>query len=153
MKPCFILPLIALSACQNASRPSVGVIDYTRSLPYACGAHRLVQGYSKDSGYRREVVHEVPPQRAVYDPAPILPAPAAPIPSAQPSEELRSLKAKLDVVADALARNAGATNANQKALANEIKTLDAKVSELEGRPVQVTSARPDGFGIHLPGHE
>jgi hypothetical protein len=72
------------------------------------------------------------------------------------SEEVAELNAKIEVFSDALKGNAGATNANQLALAKEVVALKDKVAHLEGRAAAVPASPPPAgqaptSGIRVPG--
>lgn len=155
MKPFLFLSVLTLAGCASHERPYAVLYPGTPS-PYACGTH----GYAKGGGYAREAVR-IPRQRPLAEvlprlvPAP-LPGEGKPLftrPQA-PSGEVQELRAELQALKDALVTNASTVNTNQKALQDQIRAINARLSSLSAsEPAAVPVTASNEPGLKLPSND
>jgi hypothetical protein len=123
---------------------------------YSCG-YRASEGFSKDSGWRTE---HVAARSAVKETS----LKSAPAPentyvdrqaAQQASDAVRELSAKIEVLEEALKSNVSATNQNQNLLVEQINALKGQLSELQSRPVAISTPPPrqTQSGIRIPGND
>jgi hypothetical protein len=135
----FIYFAVVLAGCSSQSASDARWNDMFVDIAlrhkferYNCGCHPP-EGFSKENSNR--VSHVAKPAPPVKTEQAIVSAPSQP-------DQVRELSQKIDVLEEALTRNASATNQNQELIVQEIKTLKSQMAELQSKSVVLQPTPP-----------